>query len=381
MIKFNSSKFVFVIILLCAMFPYIKTSPMGSDTQPHFVVALLIGLLFWVIKKGNVIPFSAILFSCFFSTVAIFLDASWTDIVSIIAMFVFMGLLTTFGYKYIREIDFVLKLSVVVYFAVGLLQVLDVHILDFMVSNVRTTDLRGVTSLASEPSFFGLISLAFIVMLEFASLKYTRLYQLLGLFCVAMSASLTAIIPTLVILIAYFGNKISVRSYVYLMGFSVLFVWGISTFTGRAAMLVNAVISDPESILEDASAVNRMTRSLGVFYIAADDYFIPHSFEGLAENFASSSLANSEILSGVVERLSNVSSIFVYGFGFFSLPLLAFLIMQRKKFIFPVYLVLSILLFLTANISIATPYVPLILIAPYILYLKQESGRRNTSIN
>lgn len=370
--KLQVSKAVLVMLLLCAFFPYVKTSSMDSDTQPHFIVALVIGLIMiFIARRGVFISWAMLSFSILYAVLAIILAAPASDVISIITLFLSMWLLAKLARMHLELIASVLKFVIVVYFLVGLAQVLGVGVFDSWVSNIRTSDERGVPSLASEPSFFGLLSLAVIVVLEVCSKGGARLYQAIGVLCIVMSASLTAILPAIIVIFAYALARVNARGAIYVTLFVGGGVVAVGDYTGRASMLVDLAINNPDLFLQDASLINRLSRSFGALVVAYDEGFRPHSFSGLAASLSNSTFSELDLLGGDVERLSNIGSIFIYGFGVMTIPLLLFLTKLRKKILTPPYLGISIVVFITANISIATPYVALILLAPRILYIKE----------
>jgi hypothetical protein len=355
-----------------AYFPYIRTSPLASDTQPHFIMALVVGFLIISALKGRAyISYPALGFSIYFGTVGVLLSAPLSDVVSIVVLFFSMWLFLDLAKRNSEVVVIILKIVVVAYFIVGCAQWLGVNTFDVLVSNIRTSENRGVPSLASEPSFFGLLALATIISLEVYSIKSERTFQALGLICVLMSASLTAILPTIGVILVYGMAKLNFRSLMYVGILAGLVLIAVGNYTGRAVNLIDLAINNPDLLLQDPSLINRISRSFGALAVAYEDNFIPHNFSGLGQSLSASSLAELNVFTGEVERLSNIGSIFVYGFGFLSIPLLLYVFYIRQRIDMPAYLFVSIIVFITANISIATPYVGLILLAPRILYLRR----------
>lgn len=365
---------VFVYLLFVAGFlPYIKSSPLNSDVQPHFVATLLFSMLVSQLFVGRLhLSYTGAYFALVYCVLAIVFKSPFADVVSIAVLFTAISVLARITPTNLGVAESALKVVVVAYFVVGFAQLIGVDFFNFAVANIRTSETRGVPSLASEPSYYGLVALALVVALEVYSLGRVRGYQFLALCNVALSGSMTAIVPTFAVVMIYFLSKYKLKGAIYVLLLALVVVIGLMNHSGRAGKLFNYAVNDPNALLEDVSLVNRLSRSVGAMVVAYEDRFFPHSFVGLSSDLSASPLSNIEFLSGEVTRLSNIASVFVYGFGLLSLPLLLYLFFIRKHLLMPPYLLLAIFVLITANISIASPFVLFVLLAPYVLMQKLQ---------
>lgn len=350
---------------------------MGSDTQPHFALALIFSVLFFLLMTWKLISYKWVVLGGIYAIIAAALGGMVTDVAAILLLFLSAGYFVRELPKHMDLAARLLKLSIAVYFGVAILQYFGFHGFDAVVTNVRSGEARGVTSLASEPSFFGLLSLAIVIMLEVIADPNRRKFQLIGLLCVLLSGSMAALVPAMAVIMAFMLGKYKLSGAVVSLVIAVLLLFLVSNYTDRASKLVLGLISDPDLVLADVSLINRVTRSFGLLYVATQDWFVPHGFTEISQSADVLYSAGATILSGEIERLNNVGSIFVYGFGLFSIPLLVMMFNSRNKMSFPLYLIVALFFYVTALVSIATPYVVLILISPYLVAIRRPDCKLN----
>lgn len=160
---------VFGAFMIFGLFPYVKLAPLASDVQPYFVVmAVTYALLFPVHLRQSGITVLLLLGTAYL----IGLFAIEFDIALIRGAFNYLtpvlGALVIYSHLRTRtDTSFLATWALVamaVYVVVGQLQVLfGVNVIGPLI-NVRTADVRGVTSLTSEPNFFGTMGFLLLVL-------------------------------------------------------------------------------------------------------------------------------------------------------------------------------------------------------------------------
>ena len=210
------------IILLSISFffsltPYIKTSSLSSDTQPHYFVALTLSILLISITKKKIpISYETLFTAIFFTTLSIFLSATPSDSVSIFFLIITVGLMINYSKKSKKEL---LKLlgrvaasATIFYLLFTITEAATDHsFLEWMISNPRNSTNRGFISATSEPSFLGLVSLSLILLLEVTKVKYYRALQVINIINLLASFAASIIVPFIIIIFLYMLNKRSYR--------------------------------------------------------------------------------------------------------------------------------------------------------------------------
>lgn len=377
--KVEVQKIMLILILTATFLPYLKTTPFESDIQPHvmgfFILCIILNALLF--NKLSM-PISGFIAALFYILLVLALEGSFFDIVRItftfFSFFLFVGIMP----KYPKTVGCFIEGVVLIYFIVAVFQYFcGDKIIMAIISNFRTSEGRGVTSLTSEPSYFGIISFSQIILLEFFGGKRKRVFQFLALINIFISASLAAIAPAILYLIFYFfkASKISILFIfiITILFFIIVLLHYLPDL--RIAKLINIILDDPVLLIsKDISFVNRITRTFGPIYLAFYDSLSPHYF-----SVVESDLHRINDIKGVpseaeITRLSNIVSYFLYGFGFLSLPLFIYYFYISYRYKTPFFLLFAIIYFMLANISIVTPYALLVLSIPF--FNKNMTSRR-----
>ncbi|PIB26510.1 hypothetical protein BFP76_11415 [Amylibacter kogurei] len=342
-------------VILAALLPYIQTSPLGSDIQPHFYIALAGYIAFKILDDG-VMPFSgSVLFVAIITGGAgIALGAG----VNTLALFTFPIAIAFFARQDRGSFLWAIKCAIIIYLIGLCLEIIVPNTLHNIVSNQRSSFARGMTSFTSEPSYLGLIALAFVVALLHFHQSY--FWVILSCLLALASGSLTAIAPLVVILVLANLRQDQIHIVaITLLGVAVFYFAIIQTDT-RMGVLLRDVSRDFDLIWQDQSFSNRIARALAPIASAWQSGFLPHAFPTPGDidvNFEFlSATADTEI-----ERLSSLATVMIYVFGVTSFPLIAAYILIAKARLF---LIAAIAYFAVTNISISTPYLYLLLSLP-----------------
>jgi hypothetical protein len=142
---------------------------------------------------------------------------------------------------------------------------------------------------------------------------------------------------------------------------AVLYFW-IPSLDNRAGKIVRSFRDSPALVLADVSVSNRIGRAAAPVYEAVRSGLVPHRFPRdsdipIAFGFISG-LADTH-----VERLSSLATVLLYVFGWISLPLLVTYFFRSRA---PFFVYAAIAYFSVTNISIATPYLFVLLAVPLL---------------
>lgn len=346
---------LFRICVFAALFPYVKTTPFASDIQPHFAVALCVCIAVALATRGRA-PFSDFaLFASFTLGGSAFLLGGRVDAVALAILPIAIAV-----FSRIPRDDLITasKAALICYCAGLMLELLAPAVLDILVSNRRAAHARGFTSFTSEPSYLGLIGLAFCVLFMLGQQKRSWICTS-GLLCLA-SGSLTAIAPLFAILLIRMMRPAQAHVFLCIVSLGALFTIIAAQTDSRIGLLLSAVWADPSAVLFDESISNRIARAFAPIAAAYQSGFMPQPFPAAGEIEVTFGFL-AETADTQIERLSSITTVLIYVYGLASVPLiLGYLHMARAPF----YVMLALGYFCITNISINTPYLYLLLSLP-----------------
>ena len=284
--------FVFIFFCLC---PYIRLLGFNTTTQPNALVFSLIPLFLIKLKslpREIYLYFIVFLFATIvlFTSSMTFLEVrDWANYLSLI-------LITVASYKllcYIKGLNYKFFYSIIVlWFLTGFIQTyIYGKFLSFLFSKVRGTlvDGRGVTSLSTEPTYYGLImSLFFIIYLINGWHKRSKLLGLIIIFQIIFFSKSTTSIGLLFISICGYSLiqllKLNVkRTITFVLGFLGVFLLLSQTKEyyeeTRVYEIVELVAEKPELILAaDYSVAERINHMVFPVVGLVENYFLPHGY-------------------------------------------------------------------------------------------------------
>lgn len=351
------------IIAMCLL-PYLKISPLNSNTQPHAMLALItaISLPIALTGKINLYPLTAVS-SLFFLTFGI----ASGEIVQGISLAMLPIGIDFISRQDEEDIIFGAKIAIIVLLLGISLNIVAEDILSKFVSNFRSGGYRGMNSFASEASFLGLLGLAcgFI----FHTLDARKHWFWMSGLVTAFSGSATAIFPfVLMVLLIYIkGKKLlfyPIIIFIILIGFQ----YSAQTNT-RFGGISRTILESPKLIFLDVSFSNRIVRSAGPIVEAYESGFYP---QGFTADFEVSLAGLSDRADSTVGRLSNPASALIYGLGFLSFPFIVIYIINSRG---PAEVWFILIYFSVVNISTATPYLWIIYAIPWILLRRQQYSK------
>ncbi len=345
------------LLILFALLPYFRSSPLATDVQPHFFLALLVYLFIFISQKRYLpLHWSSVFIGGYLGSIYFVLGGGLQSI-ALFLLPVSVDLLSGFSRK---DMLWALKMATAILFFGIVLQLLNSPVLSILVSNQRVSIQRGFTSFTSEPSYLGI--LGYFISVAFLIFKAGYRWVIAAVALVVLSASATALVPLVVVFGVYFLRGWRLL-FLPLGGAALYFAIGFVAQTDtRIGGLVNMALDSPALLLLDVSVSNRIIRAFGPLYAAASDFFVPHArFEQLDIGFAfTAAKADTS-----VSKLSNIASVFIYSFGFLILPVIWAYFRHARA---PLFYWVSLLLIVLLNLSATTPYVFLAISLPVFLY-------------
>ncbi|KZZ56738.1 MULTISPECIES: hypothetical protein [unclassified Oleiphilus] len=282
--------------------------------------------------------------------------------------------------KEASSILFVARLMGVIYLLGVVLGSLRPELLHSLVSNYRTSELRGAASFASEPSFLGFIGFSLLVIIDnLAKYKKNITDTYIPLLLVFLSGAVSVIGPTLIWLVL---NNISVQDkfkfFVRFCFILCIISGGVSYYSEtlkntRAGLIVQQAMDNGLDLVGlDKSLSNRIARGVGPVVFGVNNMLQPQDIEALDE--VVESLEISLHRETEIKRISNFSGIFFFILGVIGGPLLAYVFLKsasEAKNSISAFFAVCVLFF--SLLSPATPYVHMV-IASYSMRMN-KSGR------
>ena len=276
-----------LLLLLCLCFPYVTPISFGTDVQPWGVMfstilattllikgyrfkILIIVLFIPIIASILLFPFSDYPFSAF---------RSFSGYVSIgVIPLVFHYLLKS---NYDSTI-LILKFATIAYMVVALVQTfIYIDFMSFVLNRLDGGGGRGVNSLSTEPTFYGLICLFLLLTISALEMTHKKTYIYLLLFQIIFLAQ-SSLTILLLLIIGFFYVLFRLGPKSIFLGSSIcillFYIVTMSEIDNRAVSLATRLIYNPEVLLLDGSINSRASNiyfSLKGFF---DNYGVPGGF-------------------------------------------------------------------------------------------------------
>lgn len=362
--------------LLSIFFPWVSFRLNSLDTQPWGFIFSILFLAFCINQKINKYIFLVFLLP-FFALFMVFIDVD-KDFFLVFrgwGGYIFFSFVFFASFFYIKMYGFphrILYFSNLVYLVVGVTQLVFGSEIIGSIAPIRTTESRGVTSLAVEPTNFGIVLLLFswfiLIFNNYRLIGVSKYIFIFNLFSIVLLAQSSMALCFLIIgLSFYFLYKVNIF---YFLIFIFFFFFGMSSFienfpNSRISLLVNALddIGFLNLVLKDASLNYRVSSLIFPYQGVLENNLLPGGFSSFSV-IASKLMADSHGLfwyGGHLKILSFIGA-FIYELGFVGIffVILYFFSIQDKscrRFLESIYL----LLLLSMAISVASPLVAFLL--------------------
>jgi hypothetical protein len=267
-------------------FPFVSLYKTGTDMQPYSLVLAMFGFIIveHSVRLQKTFFFLGIVL--FFAVTIMIVEGITFGSVRSVLNYAQILFVSYFCFiilnKGIVNLPRFMVVTLFIWLLVGVIQALyDKNFLLQILSASRTSDDRGVTSLASEPTMFGLILIFYILFFLHLRPKYMGLLILLCGFGIVLLAK--ASMPFLllsIIAVFYMIFKGGVRSFLFVPAGIVSFFLAASLlFEGtRISLLSNMFFTDPKLLIEDLSVNDRLFHLIGSISGFLENYGIPNGF-------------------------------------------------------------------------------------------------------
>lgn len=272
---------------MASLFPYISIIPISSDTQPWSLALSIIGCVFLSTHIRLYPVHLALLLLATASVGMLILEGggfgSLRNAVGYLSMF-FISIMATYVMRDSRDtVMRFIDISIMVWLTVGIIQRLYLKdAFTFLLGSARTTETRGVISLAPEPTYFATMIL---LMLLWRASHELKIWHGLVLFVVVILLAASAQI-VIVLLISAFVLTICLlfSPRYYPVAIAILTTGGIGAGVilvllpaTRLGTLVQLAIDNPSLILlQDASANERFVHIFAGLRSIVDKAFLPN---------------------------------------------------------------------------------------------------------
>ncbi len=288
MIRFIANLF-FYSSLFCYVTP-VNIFP--TDIQPFYLV---FGVIYILIRFPNKLPkeISVIIFTVIVSSFILVVNLFTFD--AIRSYLAYLGILVCFVayYKYLIDYGIPYKIFenfVYIIFAISLAQkFISKNLFSFFLVSQRTSDERGVTSVFSEPTHYGMICLFLIIILlliDHPLKKRLNWILLIQIFVLAMSTQ-TMLFVFLWAIIYIILNKLKLSQSFIIVAMLAIISYSYSFFVVyfdlvdiRFVKLLDVIINDGFEMLivADSSVADRLAHIIYSFKGFYDNYFLPNGF-------------------------------------------------------------------------------------------------------
>ena len=386
-------KILLNVTLFSMLFPWLSFGLLNLDTQPWFIIMATI--FFFVNIKKKIHPAIFLSLFLFLSACGVGIAYGHFDFLfarALLSYYAFFIVLASY-FVMKRYFDFpvwVILVSNYIWLFAGALQVVfGKHVLSFLV-HVRTTEDRGVTGLAPEPTFYGmfLFYLCWVLYLEKQKIPYKiyRILVTLNLLFILFIAKSSMVILFLLIAIFLYAifNLFSVRRLittcilVSIISFTTIQYGSLLEGT-RVHKLSTMVVNAPLFIVKkDASINERASHIYFSFKSFFDSSGLPHGFHSFSHILLSGRYESdgffwwggngNKVMSGVGTLLFELGWFSVLFFG------LAFWLMLFRKYIKDslYFLCLFLGLFMSA-IPVAFTLLPIVVISTYFYFIEKDA--------
>jgi hypothetical protein len=331
--NFYLLRITYFLFIFFVFFPYIQFIPFGTDVQPY---ALLLGIFIFLFSKAVKVSRTdfLIIYILIASFFILFLNEinfnSFRSLLNYFSIF----FISVSAYQVLNSnllnIEKLIKFFFKIWVVVGIIQnFVFSNFMTFLISSSRTAHGRGVTSLAPEPTFFGIVLIFFIVFfLHFEKSKENKYYiivSVISIFLLAKSAMAFIFLILLGFYFLLFNFRFKYLIFIIPLFFSVSFLFLFLRDT-RIYKVLSLLFDNPKLlVLMDASVNDRFFHIYFSILGSINNFFLPNGFN-MWEEFVSSMLVEYEEFI-IIEWFSQGGRIMSgYGGMFFELGFLGFLV-------------------------------------------------------
>lgn len=389
----NFKKGLYLIFFFFIFFPFVSPIKTSTDMQPYSVICafLLLPSFKFSISRSQILIFFFPLTATLLLFVSDFSFNSLRSLYNYISLFIIYYVSFKVLKSNVLDLKSIIKFFLSIWISIGLLQVtIKKDLLTFLISESRTTENRGATSLAPEPTFFAIILIFFLLFIFQLDLKGKNKYYIAIVFSILLVAkSSMGLVYMLVIFSYLLLTKLSLKLLMITLLSCLLLSASISFFVdSRLYDLALIFIENPSNlIMLDASINDRFFQIFFSIKGFFQFYFLPHGFSYWGKYLAIevpqySDYVMVDYFSSDGRIMSGLGSL-LFELGFFGLllPILILkqnIILYRKSFIDLFFVLILIFLLLISAIPIGFSYFGFYL--AFIEYINSENKSNNSFI-
>ncbi len=379
---------IFLFGLIVSLFPWISFGLNKMGMQPYFIISFIITLLFFYHKYPTVkirhsilaLPLFFIIFQFFNGTP---LDALFIrDLISYIAF----SISCIFFYEYLLLYGFpkrVFEIALLIWILAALPQLLFGKKIYFFLVFSQGTEDRGLPSLASEPSFFGLHTAVICSLLVlFGERKKTYRYIFLGLIAMVLSGSIVSIIfhalfmTVSLILTKQFSARLILIS---------IFIFSLLLFfilkEGSRLMILLQIIWDQgllTLLTSDVSAKGRIADMMSPYILSYYNLFSPmgrviselNDLGSLCYGVSTDSLISCSYISND-NKIGSYIGNFIFHYGVFIFPVILYFILTQIRDFRTLVAIIFLVMALIPTIPLGYPLVAFYL-SSYFFFIQRN---------
>jgi len=385
-------KILLNLTLISLLFPWVSFGILNLDTQPWFIIMASMFFLVNIKKKVHAVIFLSLFL--FLAACGVGIGYGNFDFLffrALLSYYAFFIVLVTY-YIMKKHYDFpvlILIVSNFIWLLAGLLQAFFGKDILSMIVHVRTTDDRGVTGLAPEPTFYGifLFFMCWLLYLEKKSIPakiFKALFIINLLFIIFIAKSSMVILFIFIAICVYlFFNFFSIKKLIITIvcGLAIYFSivqYGSLLEGSRVYKLMTMLIDAPLFIVaKDASMNERASHIYFSFKGFIDDLGVPHGYHSFSHTLSFGRYESSGFFwwgGNENKVMSGVGSL-LFELGWFSALffILVFWLMFSYNFFKDSMFFLCLLLglFMSA-IPIAFTLLPMIIISTYFYFIERR---------
>lgn len=271
-------------------FPFLKVVPfLKTDVQPYTLLCSLVLLLIWIPRYINI----GLLLPLFVATVAFaIISFNGLTVAGLRNSFGYFSFLTVSyaSYKYLitqQKLPYrFITIAVYVWMAIAIIHHIFPDFLTFLLPRSRTGYGRGVTSLAPEPTHYGIACLFFMLIIDMCQHPKRKLLNRLLIFQIIFLARSSTVILFLIILfglrtiVKLNGKRLLISIATVVIGIIVLMSMDLRSYNIRVFKIIDLVIERGflKTIAIDASISDRVAHIYFSLKGFLDNYFLPHGY-------------------------------------------------------------------------------------------------------
>ena len=339
-VSFSLGKSIGMVFLFFALFPWVSFGLNEMDSQPWYIFAAFFFLVYVLFAYKSVAVdgqlvlgvFFLLVGVCFSSGVTFFINSNADEFIMMRGVGSYLGFCISFlaFYIYLRVYGFPINVFLLincVYIIVAIIQ--SFYYPGFLESfvNYRTTQDRGVPSLAVEPTYFGMLMLLFNfcylgskLLNDSMLIKFVFVVNILAIILLAKSA-----MASLFVLVAIFGCAIKRMSLFYIFCgflFVIVIFWGFSMFGQDLRIYKLMSYFDQVGFLgliyKDASVNFRVSSLIFPYFGFVLNGFMPGGFLSFYDlSLSLKSFFDGFFWYGAHTKIMSYWGAFIYELGFF----------------------------------------------------------------